>query len=303
MLTIRFKLSQAGQRAATLLNVSAKHQQELEVRPDDPLFAKAVEIAEFDQDGNGTVSHMDTPRFDKIPTVSEALNAVATTRRAIEEEKMADETRRENDRHAEWAKLLSIPVDQRVYDSWGTCRIIHHPDFKGDEPAYEKWVSEAKERVKRGQEAARCAKKKAEELAKAEKDALETERKNWVEANGTPKLKSLMKEDIEGWQKVYRDERLKIEMPEWKFYTCVCGETVAPRAGSVTEDHLYELESERKKYPKYEIKLAWLSHGSHTGSCDCGEEWVEMKRILNPRMVLESEWRGLDIIKYMGNLC
>ncbi len=123
-------------------------------------------------------------------------------------------------------------------------------------------------------------------------NSAEEEALRWSQKHGSDRLKALIREKIE-WDRVYADERLQHDRPNWKWSHDVCGKLQAPAGTSVTQDHLAALERAREIAP--DAKLSWLGKGQHTKECTLR---TKPCRDLQ-QMVLRADFLGRIIVREM----
>src|SRR5690606_11865067 len=104
-------------------------------------------------------------------------------------------------------------------------------------------------------------------------EAERSERQTWIEKHGSSRLKRLAKEGIECLA-VYRDERLAVERPGWRWANEVPGNASDPR--NPPEEALDLLDLARQTAPDAELQYSTVRH-SHDENCygdDCPEfDW------------------------------
>lgn len=143
--------------------------------------------------------------------------------------------------------------------------------------------------VQRAAEVARRAEAKtASEAAKAKAEAAEkVERTAWITACGSERLRRCAAEGIE-CEAIYRDERLALERPSWRWEGKVPGEAGEPRN---PPESAFALLDEGRKTASDAVLKRWTIEHEHDGSCydECEKyDWtghVAMARFLGRDIV------------------
>ena len=190
--------------------------------------------------------------------ISEALRQKRATR--LEAEKRAKQTaeanrREQAERHAaRVAEAKSASLDALIDSFWGQGGVRQ---FR-PRPFFSAGIEHIKDAGRLEEVQAECDRRNAEaaqrreaakqeELARMEREA--AERKEWIFAHGSDRLKRLVEENIEHTA-VYLDERLAVERPGWRWTKDVRGDEDEPR--NVPESALDLLDKARASVPEDE---------------------------------------------------
>lgn len=195
------------------------------------------------------------------PTVDGLLSALREAHALAEHERDAalakeeqEKAREAAERAAKVAALRSAPADDLVvedrYERTGHRWKVHHLAEEAGR------LSEAEAEAERRNAAdVAAAEREREEKARQEAQAAE-ERAAWIEAHGSPRLKRLVAEGIEH-DAVYRDERLALERPGWRWDRDVPGSADDPRNAPMSALEL--LDEARETDPDAEL-VYWTVH-------------------------------------------
>jgi len=268
----------------------------------DVVGVRTLALAEIDGQilalAPGSVRAKDLAR---ARTAIEAIRSRAEIAAEEQAQIMADMDRaRENSARgvSEYAPSGIIRVEpHRIVMRGSDIQLAYHPaayaQAVADWPA-EQARREAEDRSDQARREAEDAARKAREAEKqATKDSARAEALAWIEAQGSVRVRGLAAADIDGWERVYRAERLAAERPGWVYLREVCGETESPHADSVMAEHLAALAAARTLMP--DAKLAWLGDGAHMDDCDCDEDEYDEKTV-SGRIVIAAEFLGGEAI-------
>lgn len=135
-----------------------------------------------------------------------------------------------------------------------------------------------------------AARKAAADKDAADKAAAEAAARDemlaWIAAHGSPRLRRCVAEGIE-CRAAYRDERLAVDRPGWRWYEAVRGEFDAPR--NPPEDAFAQLDAARKTSP--DAQLGW-----HTADEETDNETGDVTADAWQGYIAHAEFLGRTII-------
>lgn len=218
MITIRYALSEAGQRASLLAGEKGSKIQTAIVKPGEPGWAEAVVLVPLSQSGpmeipchfdiqhvNGKYPDKPIPaiEYDSVPTVAKLLEdqagriAKATTSiREIKEKEKAEH-------EAEVQRVLSCPISDLI--DVGTYSI----DAKSgpwNDPRTKDRKAEIDTEVIRLRDERKSKQEAAEIESKAKKEKALKDFADWVRMFGSEHAKALLENGFETWKRVGRED-------------------------------------------------------------------------------------------------
>ena len=272
MITIKYWLSEKGQKANLLAGGDGNQIQLVNVKNTEPIYPDALELASVSSDGTAT---LDTTKslsdyelrvnsygksYDQIVD-AETLVKDEQERRAafVVEVQTAKEKDKENDEN-QIRELAQKPMEFiRPYSSrWNfSDRYSGEPRLEAVRAEARKLIDEHNAEVERKETEKKLAEKEA-------KIAEEKERKEWIAQHGSERLNRCSVEGIE-CKSVYEDERLAVERPGWEWAGYVDGKYNEPRNPPVEAFAI--LDAARAVDPQAKL-VYWTVEHKHDGSCD-----------------------------------
>lgn len=265
MVKIHYLLSKAGQKASLLSGGNGRDTQVIEVAANAPEYPLAVALASVGCDGSADI-HCDDPapaprdcysghaikpiKYDAPPTISELLKDEADRREQfrLEEQQRALEEKDEREREIN-AILASPPSDlvEECHVGWR----IKHTGF-ADEPRLQSHFEQARVIVESRKEEYDRIQKQAAVDEQLRVDRIESERLEWIDANGSDRLKRCIAEGIPA-NGIYLSERMAKDYPGWIEYSKHAG--VTKDAINPTMEAFLMLDEARLVCP--DAKLMW----------------------------------------------
>lgn len=284
---IMYRLSEVGQRNSLKAGGDGMPVQAVVIKHGEPGYEIAVDMAKFGyKDGpevhateslseytSGATQYVKAIEYDAPPTVGQLLADELRRREELAEKVEAAEEEALADRLAQAAKYADGAAEELITLCLNDYQVKDRAKALAEELADK--VPELAERLgqaqaiadaKNAEKAAKAAKEKAEKAAKAK--LAEEEKAAWIEAHGSNRLRRMAKEGIE-CQAVYRDERLALDRPGWRWLEDVHGENKEPR--NVPEEAFAILDEARKVDPEAELDY-WVVEHECDDSCygdDC----------------------------------
>lgn len=269
-ITIRFKLSEAGQRNALKSGRNAEQVQEMVITPESSCYETAVDLSEVNKDGKavliaGSSKFSSMPdsfpvwEYDEFPTVGKLVQDTVDFYNRKKEREAQEEAKKKAEHEELVQRVLTSPLEDLYggsYDRYSYNYPLSVSDVRNDERVQSvlqkvdseisRLETEYKQKIKARQKAY------DEACAKAEREKAE-----WIESHGSNRLKRMIKEDIE-CEAVYRDERLEADRPGWEYSDNCRGEYDDPR--NVPEDAFNLLDEARKTEPDAKLVYWTVEH-------------------------------------------
>lgn len=312
---IDYRLSEAGQRASLKAGGNGDVFQTIAVKHGEPEYAEAAGLAQsgsckgkdgnyythwyIDMRGNGgffkppgSYDHYDLKclGYDEPPTVRKLLDDYADLCIQHDMAKGAAQVKEESRKQAEIDAILAAGEEGRLYCAYNEWRVLSE---RCDDPRVKQLIDAATATAnsrnvkRRAEEEERTRKVAAEKSEKGAKE--ESERRLWVAAYGSDRLKRMVEEEIE-CQRTYLDERLLLERPGWRWVLEVDGEAEEPR--NPPESAFTILDAARAIDPEAVLQR-WVVKHKHDENC-CAQD--ECDKYDSTAYVAVGEFLGRGVI-------
>lgn len=273
---IFYRLSEVGQRNSLKAGGDGMPIQSVAIKHGEPGYEIAVDMATLGyKDGpeinateslskstSGGVKYVGAIEYDAPPTVEQLLadelrrrDELAKKVEAAEEEALAERLA-EAVAYADGAaeELITLCLnDYQVKDRAKALAAELADEVPGlvEKIEYAQAIADEKNAERK----AKAEQEKAEKAAAAQR--AEEEKAAWIEAHGSNRLRRMAQEGIECGA-VYRDERLALDRPGWRWLDDVPGENKDPR--NVPEEAFAVLDEARKIDAEAELEYWVVKH-------------------------------------------
>jgi len=224
--TVKYALSQEGQKTNLINGGDGKRYQEIEVKEGSEL-ERVLKLARIDEDGNATLFVEVGPRVrigDAIPELVNSFNC------GVKHKILKTHLDYHYISHPEGMKSEGFDTPQTVgqlldvAESLVQIKDNHNKKVADLKAQYRKEVDAGWEEVEAAREAQREAERKHEaERRQKQQDKEKAAKKeilDWIEAHGSDRLRMIVAEGyLDASVAVYRDERLAFDRPGWQWDT------------------------------------------------------------------------------------